>query len=101
MHHSDRGTQYACDDYRALLAAHGLVASMSRKGDCWDNAVAESFFATLEAELIVKSDWRTRDEARRAIFRYIETWYNRVRRHSTLGYRSPARYEAEVLTVAA
>ena len=66
---------------------------MSRKGDCWDNAVAESFFATLELELIVKSDWHTRDDARRAIFAYIETWYNRQRRHSTLGYVSPACYE--------
>lgn len=100
LHHSDRGTQYAAAEYRALLAAHGMIASMSRKGDCWDNAVAESFFATLELELIVKSEWRTRDAARRAIFRYIETWYNRERRHSTLGYRSPAQYEAEVLTAA-
>jgi transposase InsO family protein len=100
LHHSDRGTQYAAAEYRAVLAAHGMIASMSRKGDCWDNAVAESFFATLELELIVKSEWRTRDAARRAIFRYIETWYNRERRHSTLGYRSPAQYEAEVLTAA-
>jgi transposase InsO family protein len=100
LHHSDRGTQYAAAEYRALLAAHGMIASMSRKGDCWDNAVAESFFATLELELIVKSEWRTRDAARRAIFRYIETWYNRERLHSTLGYRSPAQYEAEVLTAA-
>lgn len=96
LHHSDRGVQYACADYRALLATHGLVASMSKKGDCWDNAVAESFFATLELELIVRSDWRTRDEARRAIFRYIETWYNRARRHSTLGYLSPADYERQL-----
>lgn len=96
VHHSDRGTQYASAEYRALLAAHGLTASMSRKGNCWDNAVAESFFATLELELIVRSDWRTRDEARRAIFHYIETWYNRARRHSTLGYRSPAEYEAQL-----
>ena len=100
LHHSDRGTQYAAAEYRALLTAHGMIASMSRKGDCWDNAVAESFFATLELELIVKSEWPTRDAARRAIFRYIETWYNRERRHSTLGYRSPAQYEAEVLTAA-
>ena len=69
---------------------------MSRKGNCWDNAVAESFFATLELELIVRSDWRTRDDARRAIFRYIEAWYNRERRHSTLGYVSPAQYEAQL-----
>ena len=97
LHHSDRGSQYTCGDYRALLTAHGLVASMSKKGDCWDNAVAESFFATLEVELILEADWRTRNDARPAIFEYIETWYNRERRHSSLGYRSPAQYETEVL----
>ena len=93
LHHSDRGSQYASDDYRALLAEHRCVVSMSRKGDCWDNAVAESFFATLEFELILTHDWPTRDAARRALFRYIEIWYNRERRHSTLDYVSPARYE--------
>ena len=98
VHHSDRGSQYACSDYRALLDAHGLVASMSKKADCWDNAVAESFFASLETELILESDWLTRDAARQAIFEYIEAWYNRERRHSSLGYRSPVHYEAEVLT---
>lgn len=98
VHHSDRGSQYACSDYRALLDAHGLVASMSKKADCWDNAVAESFFASLETELILESDWFTRDAARQAIFEYIEAWYNRERRHSSLGYRSPVQYEAEVLT---
>ena len=97
LHHSDRGGQYTGGAYRALLAAHGLVASMSKKGDCWDNAVAESFFATLEVELILEADWRTRDDARQAIFEYIETWYNRERRHSSLGYRSPVAYEADVL----
>jgi transposase InsO family protein len=96
LHHSDRGVQYACDAYREVLAGHGVVASMSKKGDCWDNAVAESFFATLELELIVNSDWHTRDEARVAVFRYIETWYNRRRRHSTLGYLSPAQYEEQL-----
>jgi transposase InsO family protein len=94
LHHSDRGVQYACEDYRALLAQHGMVPSMSRKGDCWDNAVAESFFATLEWELIERSDWKTREQARADIFEYIEVWYNRTRRHSSLGYRSPAEYEA-------
>jgi transposase InsO family protein len=84
-----------------VLAAHGVVQSMSRRGNCLDNAVAESFFATLEVELIDQSDWHTRDEARCAIFRYIETWYNSRRRHSTLDYRSPADYEREVLTTAA
>jgi transposase InsO family protein len=98
--HSDRGSQYASTVYRAELAAHGMLASMSGKGDCYDNAVAESFFATLEFDLIMRSDWHTRDEARRAIFRYIETWYNTKRRHSTLGYVSPAEYEAQQLRAA-
>jgi putative transposase len=98
--HSDRGSVYASGGYRAELAAHGMIASMSRKGDCYDNAVAESFFATLEFELLMKNDWQTRDDARRAIFRYIETWYNRKRRHSSLGYISPATFE-EQLQVAA
>lgn len=101
LFHSDRGVQYACDAFRDVLAAHGIQASMSRKGDCWDNAVAESFFATLELELIAQSRWRTRAEARRDVFAFIETWYNRHRRHSTLGYRSPANYEKEVLRTAA
>lgn len=96
IHHSDRGSQYACAEYRAVLATHGMVASMSRKGNCWDNAVAESFFATLELELILNHRWATRDDARRAIFRYIETWYNRERRHSTLGYVSPVVYENQL-----
>jgi transposase InsO family protein len=96
IHHSDRGSQYAATEYRALLLAHGMRPSMSRKGNCWDNAVAESFFATLDRELIVTSDWRTRDDARCAIFHFIEGWYNRVRRHSTLGYVSPAQYETQL-----
>jgi transposase InsO family protein len=100
IHHSDRGVQYACGEYRGLLATHGVEPSMSRTGDCWDNAVAESFFATLELELIARHRWATRREARQAIFRYIETWYNLRRRHSTLGYLSPAEYEA-TLTKAA
>jgi transposase InsO family protein len=100
IHHSDRGSQYTCADYRELLAAHGMIASMSRKGNCWDNAVAESFFATLELEVILNARWETRDEARRAIFRYIETWYNRERRHSTLDYISPAAYEERLQSAA-
>jgi len=100
IHHSDRGCQYACADYRAVLEQHGMIASMSRKGNCWDNAVAESFFATLELELIMKHRWATRDDARRAIFRYIETWYNRERRHSTLDYVSPAQYEEQLRNAA-
>ena len=96
VHHSDRGVQYACGAYRQLLEANGLRASMSRKGNCWDNAVAESFFATLEWELIARRTWRTPDEARQDIFAYIETWYNRRRRHSSLDYRSPAQYETQL-----
>ena len=96
IHHSDRGSQYAYHAYRELLEEHGIRASMSRKGDCWDNAVAESFFATLEWELIQQRDWHTRAEARRSIFSYIELWYNRRRRHSTLGYLSPAEYEDQL-----
>jgi len=91
--HSDRGSQYAGGAYQALLAAHGLTCSMSRKGDCWDNAVAESFFATLEHELLAESDFPSRHAARRAIFEFIEVWYNRERRHSSLGYVSPTEYE--------
>ena len=98
--HSDRGSQYASDAFRTQLGAHGMIASMSGKADCYDNAVAESFFATLEFELLMKSDWHTRAEARQAIFRYIETWYNRKRRHSTLGYVSPATYEEQLQAAA-
>ena len=100
LHHSDRGVQYACDAYRGLLAAHHIQASMSRTGDCWDNAVAESFFATLELELIARRTWRTHTEARQAIFAFIETWYNRKRRHSTLQYLSPVQYEHQLRMVA-
>lgn len=91
--HSDRGSQYAGSAYQALLTAEGLTCSMSRKGNCWDNAVAESFFATLEHELLTESDFPSRPAARRAIFEFIEVWYNRERRHSSLGYVSPAEYE--------
>ena len=95
IHHSDRGSQYASGDYRRALAAYGMLASMSGKGDCYDNAVAESFFSTLEFELLSRSDWHTREDARLALFRYIEGWYNPRRRHSTLGYVSPAAYEEQ------
>lgn len=93
LHHSDRGVQYTSREYQALLARHQIECSMSRRGDCWDNAVAESFFATLEKELIQDSRFRTRREARSAIFEFIEIWYNRQRRHSSLGYCTPAEYE--------
>jgi putative transposase len=94
LHHSDRGSQYAAGAYRAELAAHGMGCSMSRTGDCWDNAVAESFFATLKTELVAGAHWPTREAARAAVFEYIEVWYNRQRRHSSLGYVPPAVYEA-------
>jgi transposase InsO family protein len=100
IHHSDRGSQYTSGDYRDELAAHEMLARMSAKGDCCDNAVAKSFFSTLEFELRMKHDWDTRADARRAIFRYIETWYNRKRRHSTLGYISPAEYEVQLQVAA-
>jgi len=81
-----------------LLARHQIVPSRSRRANCSDNAVVESFFATLEWELIDRSDWHTRDEARLAIFEYIECWYNPKRRHSSLGYLSPAEYEQQLLS---
>jgi transposase InsO family protein len=93
VHHSDRGRQYASAAYQAALARRGVRASMSRVGDCWDNAVVESFFATLKTELVDGADWRTREEARQALFGYLEVWYNRRRRHSTLQYQSPAQFE--------
>jgi len=97
LHHSDRGSQYASHDYRELMSAHGIVCSMSRKGNCWDNAVAESFFATLKTELVYKSNWATRLQARAAIFEYIEVFYNRSRLHSSLGYVTPAAFEQQYL----
>ena len=95
LHHSDRGVQYAATDYQRVLAAHGMTPSMSRNGDCYDNAVVESFFATLECELLERADWPTRTKAKAAIFEYIEVWYNRQRRHSALGYLSPIAFEAQ------
>lgn len=94
--HSDRGTQYACHEYRGLLAQNAIVQSMSRRGDCWDNAVAESFFATLEWELIEDADWHSRKDAAQAISEYIEIWYNRMRRHSSLGGKTPAEFEQQL-----
>lgn len=101
VHHSDRGSQYASHDYQKLLAKHGMLCSMSKKGDCWDNAVAESFFGSLKTERIHHQSYRTREEARRDIFEYIEVFYNRIRLHSTLGYLSPAQFEAAVIPKAA
>src|SRR5688572_19437853 len=93
LHHSDRGVQYASAEYRAALGAAGAVPSMSRAGNCWDNAVAESFFATLDNELRAEADWATPAEAAAAVGEFIVGWYNPERRHSTLGYRSPIEYE--------
>jgi putative transposase len=91
--HSDRGSQYASNDFKALLSRYEFVGSMSRKGDCWDNAVAESFFHTLKVECIRGKIFRTREEAKRIIFAWAYARYNRTRRHSTLGYLSPFEYE--------
>lgn len=93
LHHSDRGSQYCSLAYRRLLAANGISCSMSRKGNCWDNAVMESFFATLKKELVHHERYLTREEARQSIFEYIEVFYNRSRRHSALGYISPEQFE--------
>lgn len=97
VHHSDRGCQYACADYQQALRARGLVPSMSRKGNCWDNACVESFFSSLKTELVHRVRFATRNEARLALFDYLEVFYNRARLHSHLGYVSPAHYEAAAL----
>jgi putative transposase len=93
LHHSDRGVQYACGDYRSLLEDHGLARSMSRSGNCYDNAVMESFFKTLKAELVYHEHYATHDQARQSLFEYIEIFYNRQRLHSSLDYQSPVTYE--------
>lgn len=92
--HSDRGSQYASEHYQQLLNKEGIRCSMSGRGDCWDNAPMESFFASLKKELVHHENYATREEAKASIFEYIETFYNPVRRHSTLGYLSPLNYEA-------
>jgi transposase InsO family protein len=96
MHHSDRGVQYACGEYQAILGRHGIRCSMSRSGNCYDNASMESFFKTFKVELVYQERYANRQEARRSIHSYIEVFYNRQRLHSSLGYRSPAEYEAEL-----
>jgi len=95
VHHSDRGAQYDSLEYRSLLRGRGIVQSMSRKGDCYDNAAMESFFATLKRELVYKREWSERTELRAAVFDYIEVFYNRRRLHSTIGYKTPAQVESE------
>lgn len=96
LHHSDRGIQYASDAYQQLLQAHRMEASMSRRGDCWDNACAESFWGTLKTELVNHEHYASRDAARQSIFEYIEVFYNRNRLHSSLGYQSPEAFEASL-----
>lgn len=97
LHHSDRGVQYACDAYQQSLREHGIAASMSRTGNCYDNAMMESFHASLKLELVYRQpggQFRTREQARQSVFEYIEVFYNRQRRHSAIGYQSPVQYEA-------
>jgi putative transposase len=98
LHHSDRGSQYASRDYRDELRTRGITCSMSRKGDCWDNAVLESFFATLKTECIHHEEFQDRREATRQIFRFIEGFYNTTRKHSFLGQISPVQFEHRTLT---
>jgi transposase InsO family protein len=99
IHHTDRGAIYAADEYRKLMAVHGIVPSMGRTGDCYDNAVAESFFATVENELILGQVYPSRSRARTALFEYIEVFYNRQRIHQTLGHRTPQHYEDQNLSL--
>jgi putative transposase len=96
LHHSDRGVQYASEEYQRLLKTHGMVCSMSRTGDCYDNAAAESFFATLKRELINGKRYATLEEAKRDLFEWIEVFYNRQRLHSALEYVSPEAFEAQI-----
>ena len=98
--HTDQGSQYASYDYLEKLAAHNITASMSRKGNCYDNAYVESFFRTLKVELIHRKKFETREEAKKAIFEFIEVWYNRQRLHSSLDYMTPEEYELKSLTAA-
>ena len=93
LHHSDRGSQYASRAFQDLLREQNITCSMSRKGNCWDNAMMESFFATLKKERVYHETYATREAARQSVFEYIEFFYNTRRRHSALGYLSPAEYE--------
>jgi transposase InsO family protein len=95
IHHSDRGSQYASKDYRQMLVDQGIQVSMSRRGDCYDNAMIESFWHTLKNELVYRTNFKTHQEAKDAIFEYIEVFYNRKRRHSSIGYQSPESFEKE------
>src|SRR3546814_7024054 len=93
MHHADQGSQYASEDFQRLLSDQGITCSMSRKGDCWDNAAMESFFSTMKIERVHRKRYKTRDEARADVFDYIERFYNPKRRHSTLKGISPVEFE--------
>jgi putative transposase len=93
MHHSDRGSQYTSEQFQRLMSEHGVACSMSRAGNCWDNAATESFFSSLKTERTARKTYRTRDEAKADVFDYVERWYNPRRRHSTLGYLSPIAFE--------
>ena len=93
LHHSDQGSQYTSEPFQRLMAEHGIVCSMSRSGNVWDNAAMESFFSSLKTERTARRTYRTRDEARADVFDYIEGFYNPARRHSTLGYLSPVEFE--------
>ena len=95
LHHSDRGSQYSSDQFQQLLAEHGVICSMSRSGNCWDNAAMESFFSTMKTERTSRKVYQTRDQARADVFDYIERFYNQRRRHSTLDYLSPLEYEQQ------
>lgn len=99
IHHTDRGAIYAAQEYRAQLTAHGLAPSMGRTGDCYDNAVAESFFSTVKNELTIEQRYASRRDAQTAVFEYIEVFYNRQRIHQTLGYRSPQHVEEQALSL--
>ena len=96
LHHSDRGSQYTSDQFQRLMADHGIVCSMSRAGNVWDNAAMESFFSSLKTERTARKFYRTRDEAKADVFDYIERFYNPKRRHSTIGYLSPMEFESKV-----
>lgn len=101
VHHSDRGVQYASNEFRKMLEKHGMICSMSRRGDCWDNAPMESFFHTLKTELVRGSRFVSREDAKRAIYEYIEIFYNRYRLHSSLGYMSPEEFENHTMLLVA
>ena len=97
LHHSDRGSQYACGEYQSLLNQRGMTASMSRSGNCYDNAVMESFFSTLKTELVDRQKYTDRKQASKSIFEWIEVFYNRQRRHSSIDYLSPEVFEAQII----